>query len=120
MKHELHSDEEKQVILMRIRGEFTLEEAIESIKKKEALTKDKDSILVLTDMREAPPMLDREVRESTKDISKKLNITKTAMVITNPAVRIASKIVVSAMESADKSGFFKTEEEALEWLRDGK
>jgi hypothetical protein len=117
MKHELYYDGEKQVIVLRIKGEFKIDEARETLRMMEDLTGGMDSILVLTDMSEAPARLDRDVRELMKDITKKINIAKTALVMTNPAVRMVSKIVVSAMGNSDNSGFFKTEEEAMAWLK---
>ncbi len=117
MKHEQYFDEENKVVVLRIKEEFNLEEAAETVKKMEQLTKCKESILVLTGITSAPPKLDREVREVLKNLPQEMNITKTALILTNPAVRMASRIIVSAMGNSDNANFFKTEKEALRWPR---
>jgi hypothetical protein len=42
---------------------------------------------------------------------------KFAMIVTNPAIWIIGKIVITTMRNARGSAFFRTEEEALHWLK---
>jgi hypothetical protein len=81
VKHELYYNDEKQVVILRIRGEFPMEEATETVSEMRELTNGKGSVSILTDKRKAPAKLDREVREVMKDLSKNLNISKTALVV---------------------------------------
>jgi hypothetical protein len=117
VKHELFFDEEKNVIVLRVKGSFNIQDAIETTDKMDELGKNKKRILVLADLREAPPNLDKDVRQLMKDLSKRMKMEKFAMIVTNPAVRIIGKIVIATMGNAKGSAFFKTEEEALQWLK---
>ncbi|MBN2379294.1 STAS/SEC14 domain-containing protein [candidate division WOR-3 bacterium] len=119
MKHELYFDEENDLIVLRIKGPFNLQDAMETTDKMDELGKNKRTILVMADLREAPPYLDKDVRKLMKDLSMRMKMEKFAMIVTNPAVRIIGKIVIATMGNAKGSAFFKTESEALAWLKGG-
>jgi len=117
MKHEVYLDREKNIIILRIKGHYSLQDAMETAYKMDELGKNKKTILVLADMREAQNKLDKDVRVYMKELSKRMKMEKFAMIVTNPAVRIVGKIVIATMRNAKGSAFFKTEEEAIHWLK---
>ncbi|NLI97718.1 STAS/SEC14 domain-containing protein [bacterium] len=117
MKHEISFDERNDIIVMRVKGEFNLQDAMETVDKMDELGKDKKTILVMADMREAAPKLDKDVRKLMQDLSKRMKMQKFAMIVTNPAIRIVGKIVIATMRNARGSAFFRTEEEAIHWLK---
>ena len=117
MKHKVYYDEENKVLVLRVIGEYTIEDAEETTKVMEKITDEKGVQSFLADLTQTPPKLDKKVRQLMREQSERYNLGKMALVITNPAVRMIGKIVISTMGSGDSTGFFKTEEEALAWLK---
>jgi hypothetical protein len=54
MRHEIYFDEGKDIIVMRVKGEFNLQDAMGTVDKMDELGKDRKTILVMAGMREAP------------------------------------------------------------------
>ena len=117
MKHELYFDEEKNIIIFRTRGAFSYEDGVEAVEKLEKIVKGKENNLVLCDTTDFPAKLDKSVRRLQQDLPKRMKISKMAVIATNPAVRMIGRIVVATMGKGFSAGFFKTEEEALTWLK---
>lgn len=117
MKHEFYFDEEKNIVVFRTKGGFNYEEGVEAVEMLEKMVKGKEDIRVLCDTRDFPAKLDKSVRRLMEDLPKRFKISKMAMIATNPAVRMIGKIVVATMGKDFSAGFFKTEEEALHWLK---
>ncbi|NLI97721.1 STAS/SEC14 domain-containing protein [bacterium] len=120
MKHELYLDKESGIIFFRARGIFNYEDGVEAVEKMENLVKGLEDVRALIDTREMPPKLEKDVRRLMQDLPKRFRISRMAMIVTNPALRMISKIVVATMGKDFKAGFFKTEEESLEWLKQEK
>ena len=59
----------------------------------------------------------REARRTLKQYADDLRFDKAAIVGTNPATRMVMKIAVSLLGNSHNTRFFKTKEEALEWLK---
>ncbi|MBN2379312.1 STAS/SEC14 domain-containing protein [candidate division WOR-3 bacterium] len=117
MKHELYFDAENRIVVFRTKGVFNYEEGVEAVEMLAKIVKGKENVLVLCDVSDFPGKLDRDVRRLQKDLPKRFNISKMAMVVTNPAIRMICKIVVATMGTDFSAGFFKTEQEAVGWLR---
>jgi len=121
MKHKVYYDEENKVMVLRVIGEYTLEDAEETTRVMEKITEEKGIQSLMADLTQTPPKLDKKVREMMREQAERYDLGKMALVITNPAVRMIGKIVISTMGSGDTTRFFKTDEEALAWLKgDGK
>ena len=117
MKHETKFDPQTGIMYMKIKGSYTIEEAIETEKFMKTQTKDRDSYMLLADLREAPASLDKEVRRRLQGEIADQELEKVAMIVTNPGVRMIGKIVIATMGKSKNTRFFKTEEEALAWLK---
>ena len=117
MKHELYFDEENQIVVFRTKGAVNYEEGVEAVEILKKMVEGRENVLVLCDVSDFPPKLDRSVRKLQKDLPKRFNISKMAMIATNPAVRMIGKIVAATMGKDFKAGIFKTEEDALAWLK---
>ncbi|NLI97711.1 STAS/SEC14 domain-containing protein [bacterium] len=114
MNHELFFDEENDMIVLRVRGDFAMDDAVRCSEFIDKTLKERGSFNVLVDLSEATPSLDKEVRTMLKKQSQEDAVKKFAMVVTHPALRIIGKIATSSMSN---SKIFKTEEEALRWLK---
>jgi hypothetical protein len=119
VKHELYYDDEKQIVVFRTRGAFTYEEGVEAVDMLEKIVKGKENVHVLCDTTDFPAKLDKSVRRLQEDLPKRMKISRMAVIATNPAVRMIGRIVVATMGKGFTAGFFKTEDEALRWLKGG-
>jgi hypothetical protein len=115
MKHELFFDEKHSLMVMRIKGNFTADDARASAEFIDKTTKENGTCDALVDLREASPRLDKDVRRMLREQSERTEVRKFAMVVTHPALRVIGKIATSSIKN---SGIFKNEEEALKWLKE--
>jgi hypothetical protein len=117
MEHEVWFDESNEVMHIKVVGDFTVEDVTESTRQMEQIMADKGNCPLIVDLRDAPPTLDKDVRRILKEQADQQEVAKTAMIVTNPAVRMMGKVVTSAMGRGKTTGFFKTPEDALVWLK---
>lgn len=115
MNHELSFDNKQGLMIMRIKGDFTVDDAIRCGDFVEKVASENGTYDVIVDLREATPNLDKEVRKMLKDQAKRNDIGKFAMIVTHPALRIIGKIATSSMKNAK---IFKTEEDAVVWIKE--
>lgn len=114
MNHELSFDNKQGLMIMRIKGDFTVDDAIRCGTFVEEVASENETYDVIVDLREATPNLDKDVRKMLKDQATRDDVRKFAMIVTHPALRIIGKIATSSMKNGK---IFKTENEALVWLK---
>ncbi len=114
MNHELLFDEKQGLMIMRIKGDFNIDDAAYCSDFIDKIAGEHETYDVLVDLREATPKLDKDVRKMLKDQSKRDEVRKFAMVVTHPALRIIGKIATSSMKNGK---IYKNEDEALAWLK---
>ncbi len=118
MKHEAYVDDANKVMVMRIKGDLTLDDAKKCLQTLVDRMGDGDPYPMLVDLSDAVPRLDRDVRGYLKEEGKNRKISKQAFIVTNPAVRMISKIMIATQSWAESVKFFKTDAEALAWLKE--
>jgi len=119
MKHKVWFDEKMGAMVIKVVGDYTVDDVKESMKVMDGIIENKGRCPLIVDLREAPATLDKKVRNMLKESQEGTEPVKTAMVTSNPAVRMMGKVVTSAMGRGKTTGFFKTMEEASAWLKDG-
>lgn len=124
MKHKAYYDVKHEVARMDIIGEIPQdidaqhELAHQLVKGVEEALEGKDHRHLLIDVSETPSMyqLNRETRKILKEGGNRLGIERIAVVGADPITRMMIKVIVVLLRKSD-SKFFKTEDEALGWLK---
>ncbi|MBD3284764.1 hypothetical protein GF359_00345 [candidate division WOR-3 bacterium] len=119
MDHKIWYDEEMGVMVIKVVGNYTVDDVKESMNVMDRIMEKRERCPLIVDLREAPPTLDKKVRKMLKESQEGTEPVKTAMLTSNPAVRMMGKVVTSAMGRGKTTGFFKTMEEAKAWLNNG-
>lgn len=117
MKHKLYYDEENKLVVLEVEDEFTLEEAKETMKLMRDSFADKAPYSFLLDLEKLSSDLDRDTRRLLQTEAGNVGIARMAMVVTSPMTRMTAKIVLSVIGKRNETGFFKTRDEALAWLK---
>jgi hypothetical protein len=77
----------------------------------------RESYPMMVNLTQAPPRLSKDVRKYLEVENKDRKLKKQAFIVTNPAVRMIAKIMVSAQKNIGSVKFFKAEKQAVKWLR---
>jgi hypothetical protein len=117
MKHKLYYDEQNKIVVMDVEGDFTFEEAKETMKLMRDSFADKAPYPFLLDLEKLSSDLDRDTRKHLQVEAGNVGIARMAMVVTSPMTRMTAKIVSSVIGKRNETGFFKTREEAVRWLK---
>jgi hypothetical protein len=76
---------------------------------------------IIGDLSENPTdPLTKEARQAFKQYANSINYDRIAVIGVNPFTRMVVKIGVKIVGQSDKTRFFKTEAQALAWLKGGK
>lgn len=117
MRHEVAFDNLDRILTVRVEEAFTLEEAIELEHKMNELVPGEDGFKLLIDMRRSSPKLDKEIRKRLQGQMSDERIASIAVLVSDPAVRMISKVIIASMGKAADTRFFTADEEALHWLK---
>jgi hypothetical protein len=118
MNYKITYDEELGVARFKVLAMLTAEDVNEYIPGLNKLLEGKEHRYVLGDLSENPPgLLDSAARKAFKSQAKSLDCDKIAFFGAEPAVRMLAKTAVFALGMSNITKFFKTEEEALHWLK---
>lgn len=121
MESEYWIDETNNVVCAQFTGMFTLADGPELLKNVRKLFEGREARLLLIDLSLATDqVLSKELRQWLKENSPQLEVDKVAVTGASALIRIAARIVIATMGRAKDTGFFKTNDEALAWLKDGK
>lgn len=120
MQNLFHFDEQEGIISLIYVGDQTRETVkdlwphIEAAAQK--LREQGKPILVLGDTTQMAHQ-DSGSREAGKEIITRIGITKYALVITSPYLRVVSSLIAKASGLESKVRNFSTKEEAISWLQ---
>jgi hypothetical protein len=117
VKHKLYYDEDNKLVTMEVCGDYTHEEAKETLTLMRESFADKAPYPFLLDLTELESDLDRQTRRLLQSEADSLGLSRMAMIVTNPVIRMTAKIIASVIGKKDETGFFKTKDEALSWLK---
>ena len=118
MKHEVWWDEENSCARMKLVGEFAAEDASRIHEQVAAMFEARSRRRILIDHRLSPNPPGRESRAVLQDRVGKLEVEKIAFYGLTNLNRVVAKIVVAVIRKKDSTRFFKTEAEAIIWIRE--
>jgi len=118
LKHSIQYDSNSRTIILKIVGNFTVEDADEVIVKVNQLTGNNPESNVLADFTQSPNLvIDRETRRMIQNAALKYMFQKVAFVGVSPVTRMIAKVIIAVLGKIKESRFFKTEAEAIAWLK---
>jgi len=116
MEHKIWFDEGKQVLHLKIKGDFTTEDALNFGKKYNELLEGKPYRQIIVDLREGGNMESRETRSITNDMLNKAGITEVAYVGASAANRLIAKVLMKLGSLKAESDFFKEFNDSFTWI----
>lgn len=119
MKYKTWFDNEKDVLYVQVFDKLGKEDAhgiINDVNKALEGRSHKPSIVDLT---QGTPSVDKEAREAFKEIAipEAFTSEKVAVFGASPGVRMIAKVLLTVTGFSKRTRFFKTEDEALRWLK---
>ncbi|MBD3286603.1 hypothetical protein GF338_09735 [candidate division WOR-3 bacterium] len=118
LRHEVYYDDENGVARIVHYDLIYADDAREFLKILEVLYTDKSPKLLLDDSsRVSAAKMDKETRQIFMGAGEKLGIDKVAVFGADPMTRMMSKIIFTIAGKIDSTKYFKTEDEALKWLK---
>lgn len=120
-KYEVRYDEKVGALRIQTFDTLTKDDVhdIMSAVERELVGKDEKRYVLVDLSQGSSDMVDKEARQAFKKASDPSNFTKVALFGANPAVRMLAKVVLVVSGVSKKTRFFKSEAEALAWLREG-
>lgn len=117
--YEIWYDEKRGVLYLKTFHTMTEKDVREIMAFRETKLKDIEFEYVLADLSEAAAELPtKEDRKVFKKYLATLTYKKIAVLGANPAVRMLAKIALALISKSRVTRFFKTEAEALAWLKE--
>jgi len=117
MKHKIHYDEKHQILIQSIIGDFTTEETRYFGQKYNELLEGKPYRQLVVDLSEAGKMENRETRSVTNEMLNAAQITDVAYVGATAAIRMIAKVLMKVGSLKAESNFVKSNDDAINWLK---
>ncbi|MBD3284768.1 hypothetical protein GF359_00365 [candidate division WOR-3 bacterium] len=119
INYEVWFNEEKEVLCLKQFNPLTVEDVYQVQQTVQKMVKDKTRRLVLVDLTEGPAdMVGKEARRAFRETANPKDFDKIAVFGTSSATRMLAKIILAITGVSDITQFFKTEHEALAWLKE--
>lgn len=122
-KYELSYNDKDDVLCLRILGVVTGEDLRELMPLVQKMFEGKARRCALIDMSQTvqvdSKVMTKEMREAYKELTDLMDSDKSAIFGASPAVCMMAKIALAITKRSKSTRFFKTEEEALVWLKGG-
>jgi hypothetical protein len=119
MKHRIDYDEKLGVLFIRVVKDVSPEEFLEVNKLITSMPVEKRMRILIDASDAVMPKWDRKMREAVlSGTSHTPPNTRTAVIGLSPALRVFSKVIINVAGKYSETKFFKTEEEAIAWLRE--
>ena len=117
MEHKTWYDEENELLRLSVIGPYSTQEALALGKSFQELLEGKPRRQLMVDLSDAGKMKSRETRKIQNEILKDAEITDVAYVGAAAASRMIAKVMMKLGSLNTATDFFKTDEEALSWLK---
>lgn len=118
MRHEVWFDEKQGVGRIKLGGASTYEEAAELLDRTKEILEGRECRDLLVDISARPgESPSKEIRDLYQSRARDMNLGRVAIVGLNPVVRMAAKIIIRTTGKSKITKFFKTEQQALFWLK---
>jgi hypothetical protein len=119
MNHEVRFDEKQYILHVRFVEEVTPEEYREVSQHILSMPEAKRQRILIDVSEASMPKWSREVRQALAESTDTPVNTRTAVIGISPALRVLSKAIIRVAGKHSETRFFKTEEEAIRWLKEG-
>ncbi|MBN2379297.1 STAS/SEC14 domain-containing protein [candidate division WOR-3 bacterium] len=116
-EHKLIYDPQEKIMTVKMVSSMSLEELLDGWKFIDEMTKDLDKYCFLVDLTETKPVFDKDFRDYLQGKNSDERILKMAVVFSNPVVRMFARVMASKRKKTP-TGYFKTRDEALAWLKE--
>jgi len=117
MEHHIWHNIQVDTTCIEVKGEFRPEDVAPTFEVLDKNFVGKDYYRLLIDLSASNGRLSKESREALQDhLKAKLN-SRIAFVITRPTSRMLAKVVVAVSGGSADKGFFRSQDEAWEWLK---
>ncbi len=116
MGFEASYDYEHDVVMLKVKGPFTADDACAFSSQARAFLEGRAKRYIIVDLAEAGALAGTEARKVMAENLRTMEVTHLAMINARPAVRIMGKILVKLTGGPVESGFFASRDEALSWL----
>ncbi len=117
MKHTIIYDEDHQLLIQTIIGDFTTEEAEESGTYYKKLLAGKPYRQLIVDLENAGKMENRETRAVANKILDEAKITDVAYVGASSAQRMIAKVLMKLGSLKAEANFVKKMDDAITWIK---
>ncbi len=118
MKHNVYFDEEHQAAVLELHGDYTPAEVHETFDALAGIFASKSFFHLIIDLRHTRSIPDAKTRKALEERGRReKGEFRMCFVVTNPAARMAAKVVSAMMGKRTGTRFFKSRGEALSWLR---
>nr|NQU92771.1 STAS/SEC14 domain-containing protein [Bacteroidota bacterium] len=116
MKHKIYFDEDHQILVQTITGEFTTDETRQFGRLYNELLVGKHYRQLIVDLTDAGKMESRETRSVTNEMLNQAKFTDVAFVGASAAVRMIAKVLMKLGSLKAEANFLKDKNEAITWL----
>lgn len=118
IRHKIYYDEQNSVARIEHYDTVNADDARRIVDAVAKLLEGKEHRYMMDDIsRVSMAKLDKETRKEFAKAGERIQLEKIAMVGADPMTRMMSKVVVTLSGDAKRTKFFKTEKEALAWLK---
>lgn len=118
MKYKVWYNEEVEALYIQTFERLTKDDVGEIMARVNATLEGRQRRFVMVDLSEgSSDMVDKEARQAFKEIADPDDFEKLAVFGANPSVRMLAKVVLAITGVSSKTRFFKTEAQALRWLK---
>jgi hypothetical protein len=119
VKYKVWFDERNGLIKAQILESLTKEETEQLMSLIKGELKHRGVRLGIMDLSktEAFQQISKDVREVYKKHARELPLDKAAIIVGSPVVRMIARVVLASLGISTTTRFFKTEQEAIRWLR---
>jgi hypothetical protein len=118
MEHKAWYDEENDLLRVKVVGPYSTKDALAMGKFGQELLEGKPYRQLIVDLTASTTMEGRETRKIQNRILEELGITDVAYVGAKAFVRVFAKVMMKLGSLDAATDFFKTDDEALRWLKD--
>jgi hypothetical protein len=120
-KYVLSYNDKEDILYLKILSVMEIEDIRELMPRFQKMFEGRARRYALVDMSESVQLgsdvMTKEMREAYKELGDLMNADKAAIVGATPVLRMIAKIVIAVTRRAKTTRFFKTEGEALRWLK---
>jgi hypothetical protein len=120
MNHKVYCDETQNILYIRFVGKVDASGYRKVAEQINALPVEKRLQLIVDLSDAAAPFWDRKTRQVLADGTVQSDKSRMAVFGASPAIRVIAKMMLIALGQRDRTRFFKTEAQALAWLKEEK